>query len=243
VKLDPRTKLFLALTASGMVFTAPLVYGLLMVAAASILLLFEGKWKFVCTFLFVYLCAAFFFDQVKKLDIGTLGTIVLASLFLMYRIMPACAVLYYVTTTTKVNEFLACMSQMHISNKVTIPLIVMIRFFPTVFDEARAIGHAMRMRGIRLFSLHTLKNPFSILEYRLVPLLVSITKIGDELSIAAVTRGLSPETKRTCVATIGFHVQDVIVFMYCLIVTGSFVIASHETAKQSFVDFLSALFC
>ena len=153
MKLDPRTKLFLALAANGMIFTAPLVYSLLMVVVASILLLLEGKWKFVCTFFFVYLSAGFFFGQVKNLDIGTSGTIILASLFLMYRIMPACAVLYYVITTTKVNEFLSCMSRMHISNKVTIPLIVMIRFFPTVYDESRAIGNAMRMRGFLLRKL------------------------------------------------------------------------------------------
>ena len=222
MKLDPRTKLFLALVANGMIFTAPLVYSLLMVVVASILLLIEGKWKFVCTFFFVYLSAGFFFGQVKNLDIGTSGTIILASLFLLYRIMPACAVLYYVITTTKVNEFLACMSRMHISNKVTIPLIVMIRFFPTVYDESRAIGNAMRMRGIRLFSLRTLKNPVAFLEYRLVPLLVSVTKIGDELSIAAVTRGLSAETKRTCVVPVGFHVQDVVVWIYCCAVIVAF---------------------
>ena len=224
MKLDPRTKLFLAVVANGMIFSAPLVYSLLMVVVASILLLLEGKWKFVCTFLFVYIGAAFFFDLMKNLDIGTTGTIVLASLFLMYRIMPACVVLYYVITTTKVNEFLACMSRMHVSNKVTIPLIVMIRFFPTVFDESRAIGNAMRMRGIRLFSLRTLKSPVAFLEYRLVPLLVSITKIGDELSIAAVTRGLSAETKRTCIATIGFRWVDFVVCAYCIVVVVMFLL-------------------
>lgn len=224
MKLDPRTKLFLALAANGVIFTAPLVYSLLMVVVASILLLFEGKWKFVCTFFFVYLSAGFFFGQVKNLDIGTSGTIILASLFLMYRIMPVCAVLYYVITTIKVNEFLACMSRMRISNKVTIPLIVMIRFFPTVYDESRAIGNAMRMRGIRLFSLRTLKNPVAFLEYRLVPLLVSITKIGDELSIAAVTRGLSAETKRTCVAEIGFRWADAVVWAYCIAVVVMFLL-------------------
>ena len=67
MKLDPRTKLFLALAANGMIFTAPLVYSLLMVVVASILLLLEGKWKFVCTFFFVYLTAGFFFDFVKNL--------------------------------------------------------------------------------------------------------------------------------------------------------------------------------
>jgi energy-coupling factor transport system permease protein len=218
VKLDPRTKLLLTLVANGMIFTAPLAYSILMVLATSILLIFEGKWRFVCAFFFVYLGAGVFFDAVKSLDIGTSGTIIVASLFLIYRIMPGCVVLYYVMTTTKVNEFMAGMSRMHVPNKVTIPLIVMIRFFPTLFDEARDIGHAMQMRGIRLFSLRTLTNPFSILEYRLVPLLVSLTKIADELSIAVVTRGLSPETRRTCIATIGFRVQDVIVFVYCLAV-------------------------
>ena len=228
MKLDPRTKLFLAAVANGMIFSAPLVYSLLMVVVASILLLLEGKWKFVCTFFFVYLDAAFFFDLTKRMDVGTLATIILASLFLMYRIMPACVVLYYVITTTKVNEFLACMSRMRISNKVTIPLIVMIRFFPTVYDESRAIGNAMRMRGIRLFSLRTLKSPVAFLEYRLVPLLVSITKIGDELSIAAVTRGLSAETKRTCVATIGLRWVDFVVWAYCIVVIVSFTVTCYR---------------
>ena len=91
-----------------------------------------------------------------------------------------------------------------------------------MYDESRAIGNAMRMRGIRLFSLRTLKNPVAFLEYRLVPLLVSITKIGDELSIAAVTRGLSAETKRTCIAKIEFRWVDFVVCAYCIVVVVAF---------------------
>ena len=135
---------------------------------------------------------------------------------------------------------MAGMSKMHIPNKVTIPLTVMIRFFPTVFDESHAISNAMKMRGIRLFSLQTLKSPFTILEYRLIPLLVSLTKIGDELSVAASTRGLVPETKRTCVVPIGFHVQDAVVFVYCIAVLTCFIIASKS--KQSIIDIVSNLF-
>lgn len=218
MKLDPRTKLFLAVVANSVILSAPVVYGALMFAVPAILLLFEKRWKFVLVFFSVYLASAFGFEYLKTMDVGMAGTLVVSTMMIISRMMPITIVLYYVMMSTKVNEFLAAMARMHVPNKVTIPLAVMARFFPTVFDEARAIGHAMRMRGIRLFSLRTLRNPFSILEYRLVPLLVSVTKIGDELSIAAVTRGLSPETKRTCVATIGFHVQDVIVFLYCLAV-------------------------
>ena len=152
------------------------------------------------------------------MDVGLAGTLFVSTMMLVSHVMPISVIFYYVMTTTKVNEFMAGMSKMNIPNKVTIPLAVMIRFFPTVFDEARDIGNAMRMRDIRLFSLRTLKNPLAILECRLIPLLVSLTKIGDELSVAATTRGLSPETRRSCIVKIGFHVQDVVVFVYCLAV-------------------------
>ena len=222
MKLDPRTKLFLAVVANSVILSAPVVYGALMFAVPAILLLFEKKWRFVLAFFSVYLASAFGFEYLKTMDVGMAGTLVVSTMMIISRMMPITIVLYYVMISTKVNEFLAATARMHVPNKVTIPLAVMARFFPTVFDEARAIGHAMRMRGIRLFSLRTLRNPFSILEYRLVPLLVSVTKIGDELSIAAVTRGLSPETKRTCVAKVGFHAQDLIVFVYCLAIVSAF---------------------
>ena len=229
MKLDPRTKLFLAIVANSVILSAPPVYSVLMFAVPAVLLLFEKKWRFVLTFFSVYLASAIGFEYLKTKDAGLALSLVVSTMMIITHMMPITIVLYYVMMSTKVNEFLAAMARMHVPNKVTIPLAVMARFFPTVFDESRAIGNAMRMRGIRLFSLRTLKNPFSILEYRLVPLLVSVTKIGDELSIAAVTRGLSPETKRTCVANVGFRVQDLIVFVYCMTVVACFVVAKHFT--------------
>ena len=226
MKIDPRTKLFLVIAANSLILTAPFAYSALMVAVPAILLLFERKWKFVLTFFSAYLAAAIGFDYLKNMDMGMAGTLVVATLMLMYRMMPICVVFYYIATTTKVNEFLAGMSRMHVPNKITIPMTVMIRFFPTVFDEARAISNAMKMREIHLFSWRTLKNPFVILEYKLIPLLVSLTKIGDELSIAASTRGLSPEVKRTCIVPVGFHLQDVVVWVYCIGVIVAFAMRS-----------------
>lgn len=71
----------------------------------------------------------------------------------------------------------------------------------------------MKMRGIRFGG----KNPFLMLEYRLVPLMVSVVKIGDELSAAALTRGLGAPVKRTNVCQIGFRVQDLIAILFCVI--------------------------
>lgn len=100
---------------------------------------------------------------------------------------------------------------------------VIFRFFPTISEEYQAIRDAMKMQGIRFGG----KNPFLMLEYRLVPLMVSVVKIGDELSAAALTRGLGAPVKRTNVCQIGFHVQDLIAILFCVIFLPCFCFSSR----------------
>ena len=99
-----------------------------------------------------------------------------------------------------------------------IPLSVIFRFFPTISEEYHAIQDAMKMRGIRMGG----RNPFLMVEYRLVPLMVSVVKIGDELSAAALTRGLGAPVRRTNVCRIGFHVQDVVAILLCVLCFAAF---------------------
>lgn len=47
-----------------------------------------------------------------------------------------------------------------------------------------------------------------ILEYRLVPLMMSVAKIGEELSAAALSRGLGGLKKRTCMVELRFGIWD-----------------------------------
>ena len=56
----------------------------------------------------------------------------------------------------------------------------------------------------------------AILEYRIVPMMICSVKIGEELSQAALTRGLGGPVKRTNICKLGFHVQDVIFLLICL---------------------------
>lgn len=129
------------------------------------------------------------------------------------RFMPGLIMGSYILSTTTVSEFVASMHRMHISNKITIPLSVMFRFFPTVMEEFSFINKAMKMRDISLFG----KNRSKFIEYRIIPLLVCSANIGTELSAAALTRGLSADRKRTNICSIGFRVQDVILIIISLI--------------------------
>ena len=125
------------------------------------------------------------------------------------RFMPGLIMGAYILSSTTVSEFIAAFHRMHIPNQITIPMSVMFRFFPTVTEEMEAINSAMKMRDIRPFG----KNAGKLIEYRLIPLLVCSVNIGQELSAAALTRGLSAEKKRTNICRIGFHMQDIAVFV------------------------------
>ena len=51
-------------------------------------------------------------------------------------------------SSTSVSEFISAMERMHVTEKITIPLSVIFRFFPTISEEYKAIRDAMKMRGI-----------------------------------------------------------------------------------------------
>lgn len=111
------------------------------------------------------------------------------------------------------------MQKMRIPECFIIPFSVMFRFFPTVYEEADSIGKAMQMRGITMQNIF--KNPSAMLEYRLVPLMMSVVTIGNDLSAAALTRGLGSSKKRTSICKIGFHIAD---YLFMLSATAAFVL-------------------
>lgn len=143
---------------------------------------------------------------------GTLSFLLLAVCSIMTKFAPGIMMGAFFLKSTTVSEFVASMERMHISEKITIPLAVIFRFFPTIGEEYHAISDAMRMRQIRLGK----RGLSAMLEYRIIPLMISVIKIGDELSAAALTRGLGAPVKRTNICKIGFHIQDIFAFLICI---------------------------
>ena len=206
ILLDPRTKLILLLTITTLMFSTS-NEGIMNIVKPCLslvpfaLILSERRFKTAGKYLVLY-AVCFILERIALTSLsGLLSFIVLAVTSIMTRFAPS------------ISEFIGAMERMHITEKIVIPMSVIFRFFPTISEEYQAIRDAMKMRGIRFGG----KNPFLMLEYRLVPLMVSVVKIGDELSAAALTRGLGAPVKRTNVCQIGFHVQDLIAILFCVI--------------------------
>ena len=216
--LDPRTKMVLLITiaifviggAGGNVIDR---FMPLFCLVPFLLFLCAGKWKTAIGYMIVYTVSYVAFLYLGPHTTGIANFLILAVCGILSRFFPSIMMGAYLIETTTVSEFTAAMAKIHVSEKITIPLSVMFRFFPTVVDEFGSINAAMRMRDIRFGG----KNAAKMLEYRMVPLMVCSAKIGEELNAAALTRGLGGEVKRTNVCKIGFGTFDYVFLLVCMI--------------------------
>ena len=216
--VDPRTKLFLLLTMNILLLSLGKGPGLIRLRFVAgmlpvIMLMLGGKQSFAVLYGMIYLgCHAIGYFWLP----GTTG---FSAMFLGFfyslgtRFLPGGMMGVYFLTTTKVNEFVLAMEKMHVSQKIIIPLAVMFRFFPTAGEEYSSISDAMRMRklGIRYFW----RRPVEVLEYRMVPLMMSVVNIGEELSASALTRCLGQYKTRTSISDGGFGPLDAVLFLVC----------------------------
>lgn len=216
--LDPRTKLFMLVTMS--VFVLGGVGSNVMPFAAPVLCIMP----FLCMMADKRIGSALVY-------LGLYGGLTLANLYwfsqssgsqyylfymmtvIIFRFLPCMMMGQYVLASTTVSEFMAAMKRMHVSDKIAIPMAVMFRLFPTIIEEFSYINAAMKMRDIRFGG----KNIGKMIEYRFVPLMTCSVQIGNELSAAALTRGLSGDVKRTNTCKIGFRVADTLMLIICVL--------------------------
>lgn len=215
IKLDPRTKLYILIIMNIIVISSRDFGALAFIkpvlsAVPLLLLMAERKNKAAVMYFIIYLIsymATIWFGHLT----GILGMLLALFSGMSLRWVPCGMMGYYMIVSTGVNEFLVAMDRLKVPNKITIPFAVIFRFFPTVIEEYKSIKSAMQLRGVGFVSGSG--NIVTILEYRMVPLIMSIVKIGNDLTAAAMTRGLSSDEKRSHICRIGFGIADV-----CLLV-------------------------
>ena len=122
------------------------------------------------------------------------------------KLIPGGMMCWFLFSTTTVSEFIAVMDRMHVTKKISVPISVMQK--------------AMRMREVG-----SLRNPIKMLEYRMVPFLMSVVSIGNDLSASALTRGLNAPCPRTNMCRIGFTWRDAVTFLaFLLFFSGYFAV-------------------
>lgn len=214
IHFDPRTKLYSLMAFSVIMVSSAEsemdgILKIVFAGLAFLMLLNIRKSGLAVAYVTIY-CVAFGANELLQYISGMslIGIIIRLLVEVVLRMLPTLFIAMSFLQTTKVSEFVAAMEKMHITRKIAIPFAVIFRFFPTVADEYHSIQDAMKMRGIGIR-----KGPIAMMEYRLVPLIVSVVQIGDELSAAAVARGLDVNTKRSTYCKIQIRAADTILML------------------------------
>lgn len=213
LKFDPRTELLLLLLANVVAFTQHSVWVEITWVVLLLLLIIAcgckktaGKLAIVfgmCLFLQYYI-----FPNGPK---------ILASSFTILvsyarKIFPCLIVGTLILQKTPVRELMVALRKCHIPQGLIIPLSVTIRYFPALKEEVGYIKDAMKLRNI-----HGMQK----MECLLVPIMISATTTAEELSAAAVTRGIENPAHKTSMLVMKFGIQDYLCLafgvMFCMI--------------------------
>ena len=229
MRLDPRTKLFMVFVVSliaMMSATTPVLWviRIIITLIPIVLLILEKKYSSALRFFLAYGIALvlllFFISENSE---GIIASLLIGYCGIVVQFMPALITAWYVIRTTKIGEFMSCMQKMHIPDGIAVSLAVVMRFFPTIKEEYSSINDAMRMRGVMLGGGNVLR----MFEFRMIPLLFSCVNIGEELSAAAITRGLGGETKRSSIIELKLGLADYLLMAFLTASTVIFVVYKY----------------
>ena len=212
VKFDLRTKFMLILVVNlFLLLSHSVTFELVLIFGCLLLITIDGQAKSAFHFLIVFLIMLGIDQLLTPYINGFFFTLVSFITVALRKFLPCFILGKWILTKTEVSEFVAVMWKLRLPQTAIIPLSVVFRYFPTIKEEWASIRAAMKMRGIHVS-----------LEHIMVPLLMSAVNVSEELSAAALCRGLDSPEPHTSLVQVRFRFSDVLV--WCI--TGALAIAA-----------------
>ena len=202
VKFDLRTKFMLILVVNlFLLLSHSVIFELVLIFGCLLLITIDGQAKSAFHFLIVFLIMLGIDQLLTPYINGFFFTLVSFITVALRKFLPCFILGKWILTKTEVSEFVAVMWKLRLPQTAIIPLSVVFRYFPTIKEEWASIRAAMKMRGIHVS-----------LEHIMVPLLMSAVNVSEELSAAALCRGLDSPEPHTSLVQVRFRFSDVLVW-------------------------------
>ena len=199
---DPRAGLWVLIAANIIAFSDHSLWvELILISLLLALMMGHGRFTMAVKWAAGY-CALLVFQQVvlpaSPMIIATSFTI-----FATYtrRMFPCLMTGALMLTCTPLRYLIVGLRQMHIPQKLIVAVSVTLRYFPAIREEFGYIRDAMKLRDIR---------GFARLECMVMPLMVSATETSEELSAAAVTRGIENPARKTSAVSLRLSLMDLL---------------------------------
>lgn len=214
---DPRAGLWILIAANIIAFSDHTLWvELALVALLLALMVVHRRFTMAVKWAVGY-CALLVFQHV----ILPASPMIIATSFTIFatytrRMFPCLMTGSLMLKCTPLRYLIVGLRQLHIPQKLIVAISVTLRYFPAIREEIGHIRDAMKLRNIR---------GFSRLECTVMPLMVSATETAEELSAAAVTRGIENPARKTSAVSLRLMPVDLIGMLLVLaLLIGSFVV-------------------
>lgn len=227
--IDPRIKLTL-LPIIGFVsfFISDTILLFVILSFSFLLYIYSGIYKKAFYFLaFFSLLLGLEYGMVKIRDYDLVFALYMM-IFFLSRMTLIAMFGAYITRTTKISEMIEALNRMKVPRSISIPFSVLLRFAPTMGYELKALRENMRIRGVIKNKFFVLRNPIKYAAYTLVPLLMRMIKVSDELSASALIRGLDSGDNRVTIVELRFKVMDLIAMIIGIFAVISVVVIQRQ---------------
>ncbi|MBD8103814.1 cobalt transporter [Plantibacter flavus] len=131
----------------------------------------------------------------------------------LLRFVLVAAIGAHLIATTTPTRLSASLRAWRVPRPIAVTLGVMVRFFPVVANEAHAVLEAMRLRGL-VNARGVARHPLRAAEQFVVPMIAASLRASDDLSAAAILRGLGSHRTPVPLVPPRFGLGDLLVVLF-----------------------------
>lgn len=117
--------------------------------------------------------------------------------FIVQRIIPFMLLGTVIQKQKNISEITMALDRMRLPRGVILSIAVMFRYFPAIKDDFFIIIDSMKLKGLYTSKCAAILHPIRTMEFVLVPMLFKSLKTAEELSCAALVKGIENTGKKT----------------------------------------------
>ena len=133
--------------------------------------------------------------------------------FIVQRIIPFMLLGTVIQKQKNISEITTALERMHLPKGIILSIAVMFRYFPSIKDDLFIIIDAMKLKGLYTSKRAALIHPIRTMEFVLVPMLFKSLKTAEELSCAALVKGIENTGHKTSYFDVRLRAADTVLLL------------------------------
>jgi len=117
--------------------------------------------------------------------------------FIVQRIIPFMLLGTVIKKQKNISEITMALERMRLPRGIILSIAVMFRYFPAIKDDFFVIIDSMKLKGLYTSKRSAMLHPIRTMEFIIVPMLFKSLRTAEELSCAALIKGIENTGKKT----------------------------------------------